>query len=865
MRAVTSPTVVRVAPGAAAARALAAEVRAAKAGDPFAAVHVVVRAEDAAVQVRRAVAREAGGIAAIDTLPLDRLARTVLAAAGVIGLRTAPRPVLAAALRRAAHQGDRALAASADQQSTQDALVATYHELTALGDTGLRVATQRPGLGGSVARVVQSARQALAANGWLDDAALLGRAAEAAPGVALPPIVVLRTDVPTPVEAAFVEALGRTGQVRIVETAESAPPARRLDVVAATDPDEEVRAAVRLVATALAEGVPADRVALAFTVDQPYRRIAAEHLADAGIEWNGSAAGSLLESPAGRVALAAAADGPVGASWRVVADHVREVVAARAPDDEATRAVLRLAAQLPALDAWGPPPGSAATVDTIHTELAAVLPRVGRVGRGVTVGTLRRALDGAPWRVVVVVGAAEGWAPSGSAGASLLTDSDRRALGVPTGADQDARQRARLAAVVGGATHAVVSWPAADLRRTSRRSPSRWVADLADATRAIGGPVRAVSLPTAYAAVARTPSPLATDRRRRRALADPAALALDDPAFAIGWTALRARLSPEPTAFDGDLRGEDLTPLRLGELVPVAPTLLEKFARCGRQYFTTQVLGVREPRTFDELVGPDALTDGNIVHRVLERAVAEEDELGRPLTRAEQAALVTEAIDREEQLRTVPELLRRQHRRSHLGRLWRALDADAEDRADGRRPQAMELRFGNGDGFAVTLPDGRRLAVRGSIDRVDRLPDGSLAVLDYKSGGVTKGTPDDPLLGGRALQLAVYALAAEARFGAPVSTIEYRQVARDVFKRHPAPAAGAVEALGPVLAALVACIEGGVFLPAEHGQRQPGRPTCPVCDPHGLLARQQARRARVLLAGFGSRGDADDDGDLGDG
>ncbi len=863
MRAVSLPVV--VAPGVAAARALAAAVRSAKAGDPFAPVHVVVRAEDAAVQIRRAVAREAGGIAALDALPLDRLARTVLAAAGVTGLRTAPRPVLAAALRRAAHQGDRALAASADQQATQDALVATYHELTALGETGLRVAAARPGLGGSVARVVQSARAALGANGWLDDAALLGRAAQAAPGVDVGPVVVLRTDPPTPVEAAFVDALARAGAVSVVEATEPAPPPRRLELCSATDPDEEVRAAVRVLARALADGVPADRVALAFTVDQPYRRIAAEHLADAGIEWNGSAAGSLLESPAGRIALAAVAEGPTGVPWRALADHLAAVVSARAPDDDATRAVLRLAAQLPALDAWGPPAGPTITADTVRTELAAVLPRVGRVGRGVTVGTLRRVLDGAPWRLVVVVGAAEGWAPSGSAGASLLTDGDRRALGVPTATEQDARQRARLTAVVGDAEHAVVSWPVADLRRTSRRSPSRWLAELSAAAVAVGAPTLTTALPTAYAAVARMPSPLGTDRRRRRALADPASLAGDDAVFARGWAALQARLAPGPTAFDGDLRGEDLAALRLGDRGPVAPTSLERYASCGRVYFTTFVLGVREPRTFDELVGPDALTDGNIVHRVLERAVATEDALGRPLTRAEQATLVTEALDREPQLATVPELLRRQHRRSHLGRLWRALDADAEDRADGRRPLAMELRFGDGDGFALTLPDGRRLPVRGTIDRVDRLTDGSLAVLDYKSGrSVRKGTPDDPLLGGRVLQLAVYALAAEAHFGAAVSSVEYRLVARDSFKRHPAAAAGFVEAIGPAVASLVACIEGGVFLPGEHGQRQPGRPTCPVCDPHGLLSRQQARRARVLLAGFG-RATVGDDGEPGDG
>lgn len=861
----TPPRTVRTAPGAAAAAALAAEVVRAKAGDPFAPVRLVVRAEDAAVHVRRAVARAAGGVAALDALPLDRLARTVLDAAGGpdgAGVRRAPRPVLAAALRRAARRGDRVLADAADQPATQDALVATYHELTALGSAGLDDAGRRPGLAGSVARLVVEARRALAAGGWLDDAALAERAAATAATARPTPVVVLRTEPPSPVEAALLGALAAVGPLAVVEAVEDAPTPRHLTLRPATDPDEEARAAVRTVAEAVAAGVPADRIALAFTADQPYRRIVAEHLAEAGLEWNGSAAGSLLESPAGRVALAElaspAGDGPH--PWRRLAEGVARAVGEHAPDDAATAAVLRLTAQLPPLDAWGPPPAAAVAVETVRSELAAVLPRVGAVGRGVTVGTLRRVLDGAPWDLVVVVGAAEGWAPSGSAGASLLGDADRRALGLPTAADQDERQRARLLGVVGGAGRAVVSWPVADLRRTSRRTASRWLAPLAEATAAAGVPVEHHGLVTAYGAVATRPSPLAGDRRRRRALAEPDALAADDAVFASGLAALRARTAPSPTAFDGDLRGEDLEPLRLAG--PVAPTMLERFATCGRVYFTTAVLGVREARLLDELTGPDPASEGGAVHRVLERAVADEEALGRPLTRAEQAAVVGEVLDADPVLQAVPELLRRQLRRVHLARLWRALDADAEDRAARRRPVAAELRFGGDDGFAIELPDGRRLALRGSIDRVDRLPDGRLVVVDYKTGrSVRRGAPEDPLLGGRTLQLAVYAAAAGARLGAPVATVEYRLVGRDAVRRFPSPADAHVDALAPTLAALVADVEAGRFLPGAHGARQPGRPTCWVCDPHGLLARQQARRARTLAAGSGRAADAEDDAD----
>ncbi len=56
--------------------------------------------------------------------------------------------------------------------------------------------------------------------------------------------------------------------------------------------------------------------------------------------------------------------------------------------------------------------------------------------------------------------------------------------------------------------------------------------------------------------------------------------------------------------------------------------------------------------------------------------------------------------------------------------------------------------------------------VRGRMDRVDRRPDGSIAVVDYKSGDVR-----DPATAGRrsreSLQLAIYALGWEAEHGSP--------------------------------------------------------------------------------------------------
>ena len=54
---------------------------------------------------------------------------------------------------------------------------------------------------------------------------------------------------------------------------------------------------------------------------------------------------------------------------------------------------------------------------------------------------------------------------------------------------------------------------------------------------------------------------------------------------------------------------------------------------------------------------------------------------------------------------------------------------------------ATELAFGRGDApetpVELEFDDGRRILVRGTADRVDRAADGTLVVIDYKTGNPT--------------------------------------------------------------------------------------------------------------------------------
>ena len=85
----------------------------------------------------------------------------------------------------------------------------------------------------------------------------------------------------------------------------------------------------------------------------------------------------------------------------------------------------------------------------------------------------------------------------------------------------------------------------------------------------------------------------------------------------------------------------------------------------------------------------------------------------------------------------------------------------------GTAPMFAELGFGfieeSIEAVEIALPDGRTLRVRGRIDRVDLGRDGTIHVVDYKTGSYHQGYRDilsgDPVGGGTKLQLPIYGLA----------------------------------------------------------------------------------------------------------
>ncbi|HWS44259.1 MAG TPA: PD-(D/E)XK nuclease family protein, partial [Acidimicrobiia bacterium] len=492
-------------------------------------------------------------------------------------------------------------------------------------------------------------------------------------------------------------------------------------------------------------------------------------------------------------------------------------------------------------------------------ELRTARERVGRLGEGLLAGPVGFAL-GVELERVWVCGLAEGLFPAVPHGDPLLADDDRAALdgALRLASDRvDDDHRALLGALASTAGARVCSYPRGDLRRSTERVASRF---LAPTVEHVGDLAR--TIPSYAHALARVAFP-----PNEHELAVQGAIAGCEwvralPETARGIEATAARASDEFTRFDGNLaplgeRLQRVSPVRAG--AAIAPTRLEAWAACPHAYFVGSILHVDVAERPEEIWQLAPVDRGQLVHEVLDEFVGEVRDragAGRPWTSSDRARLheLAHAACARAEVRGVTgrRLLWDRDRRLIVSELDAFLDADTEYRTERDAcTLATELAFGIHGASAPTvevpLGANRVLHVRGKADRVDRRADGSLVVIDYKTGSPDAYTAlghDDPVLGGTRLQLPVYARAARAAFGEAGTAVAafYWFVGRGNNRLIGYDVDAEVDAaFESVVGAIVDGIEGGVFVanPPPPGPRP--FVICPYCDPDGLGTAQRWR------------------------
>jgi hypothetical protein len=151
----------------------------------------------------------------------------------------------------------------------------------------------------------------------------------------------------------------------------------------------------------------------------------------------------------------------------------------------------------------------------------------------------------------------------------------------------------------------------------------------------------------------------------------------------------------------------------------------------------------------------------------------------------------------------------------------------------------LEMKFGLAGGDPLVLPlEQGELHLRGAVDRVDSDLHG-MRVIDYKTGtsrDYEGGT--GTFHGGRRLQHAVYAVAAERLLGGHDVAGEYHFPTRRGENRIVRFEALALKGVGALLDRMLAIVAGGGFVPTERAD------DCRFCD-YAPVCRVRAEWGRV--------------------
>ncbi len=469
-------------------------------------------------------------------------------------------------------------------------------------------------------------------------------------------------------------------------------------------------------------------------------------------------------------------------------------------------------------DAIDKNPGFDTFRQALNESLQRPVGHIGRTGEGVFVASIG-ASAGMNFDMTHIAGMIEGAVPPAIREDPLISDRDRQAVGgseagLPTQQSRRADERHNFLSALASAPRISMSFPMADPVGGRGQYASRWFLEQASALS--GSPVYTSTLTTlpedtawldrihsmesvladyGDTGIASAPDAHEYDLQRlwrwkragRDIMGHPLVVKGEGDDLARSFALQRGRYGPALTEWDGDLSG--MQARFVGQLggSSLSPTSLERWATCPFSYFLGYILRLGSVEKPEDIYSMRPLDRGALIHKILEEfilEVREDDAIPAP-TEAWTAAhrdimhriAEREFRESEDSGGKGRSLLWQLDKEAILNDLGSFMERDSSQRRQfGVSPAHVEARFGLGGdswpGAKFASENGPEIEFRGMIDRVDISPDGTRAlVLDYKAGGATRyeNLKDDPIDGGRRLQLAVYSLAAREALGESVA------------------------------------------------------------------------------------------------
>jgi len=334
------------------------------------------------------------------------------------------------------------------------------------------------------------------------------------------------------------------------------------------------------------------------------------------------------------------------------------------------------------------------------------------------------------------------------------------------------------------------------------------------------------------------------------------------PHLRQGANAQEARQSDQFTIFDGWVAtaGPRLDPRVTGQLMSASQ--LEDVASCPFRYFLKHGLHISAPEeaTPDPDVWLDPATRGSLLHELyaqIWRTCATRQE--RPDPARHHAGVRDLVAQRLARLRVeMPppsEEVFERERQQLFDDLAFFLEVERDDQS--REPIGHEVAFGiasdgqeplaDAEPVTIRWPNGTSFRLRGRIDRLDQLADGSYEVVDYKTGRPRlAGGLQSIFAGGRQLQPALYGLAAselltrQHRTGRVSGGSYYFPTRRGRGERVPRPLTDPTTIL-TVLNDLLAVMRAGVFTHTQDPR------TCEYCEFHRACGNEPAARTALKM------------------